>query len=65
MRLIYSCGLYTDVYGTINISSAQRFQVPPQRVPFHKRQEICRQVDEMLEAKIIELADSHGPLLWF
>ena len=43
---------------TIDTGSAQPIQVPPRRVPFHKRQEMRRQVDEMLEAQIIELSKS-------
>ena len=43
---------------TINTGSAQPIQIPPRRVPFHKRQEMRRQVDEMLEAQIIELSES-------
>ena len=45
---------------TIDTGSAQPIQVPPRRVPFHKRQEMRRQVDEMLEAQIIELSESPG-----
>ena len=43
---------------TIDTGSAQPIQVPPRRVPFHKRQEMRRQVDEMLEAQIIEPSES-------
>ena len=37
--------------------SAQPIQVSPSRIPFHKREEICRQV-EMSEANIIEPSES-------
>ena len=43
---------------TIDTGSAQPIQVPPRRVPFHKREEMRRQVDEMLEAQIIEPSES-------
>ncbi|KAL9967422.1 hypothetical protein ACROYT_G025641 [Oculina patagonica] len=42
----------------IDTGSAQPIQAPPRRVPFHKRGEIRRQVDEMLEAGIIEPCES-------
>ena len=34
----------------IDTGSAKPIQVPPRRVPFHKRQEMPSQVDEMLKA---------------
>ena len=43
---------------TIDTGSAQPIQVPPRRVPFHKSQEMRHQVDEMLEAQIIEPSES-------
>ena len=43
---------------TIDTGPAQPIRVPPRRVPFHKRQEMRRQVDEMLEAQIIEPSES-------
>ena len=43
---------------TIDTGSAQPIQVPPRRVPFHKSQKMRRQVDEMLEAQIIEPLES-------
>ena len=51
-------GTAKGVKHTIDTGSAQPIQVPPCRVPFHKREEICRQVDEMLEAEIIEPSES-------
>ena len=43
---------------TIDTGSAQPMQVPPRRVYFHKRHEMLRQVDEMLEAQVIEPSQS-------
>ena len=43
---------------TIDTGAAKPIQVLPRRVPFHKRQEMPSQVDEMLKAEIIELTDS-------
>ena len=40
------------VQHTIDTGSASPIQVPPRRVPFHKREEMRRQVDEMLEAGV-------------
>ena len=54
----WDLGTAKGVQHTINTGSAQPIQVPPRRVPFHKRQEMRSQVDEMLEAKIIEPSDS-------
>ena len=51
-------GRAKGVKHTINTGSAELIQVPPRRVPFHKREEIRRQVDEMLEAGIIEPSES-------
>ena len=42
----------------IDTGAAKPIQVLPRRVPFHKRQEMPSQVDEMLKAEIIELSDS-------
>ena len=47
-------GSAKGVKHTIDTGSAQPIQVPPRRVPFHKSQEMRHQVDEMLEAQIIE-----------
>ena len=54
----WDLGTAKGVQHTINTGSAQPIQVPPRRVPFHKRQEMRSQVDEMLEAKIIEPSNS-------
>ena len=54
----WDLGTAKGVRHTINTGSAQPIQVPPRRVPFHKRQEMRSQVDEMLEADIIEPSDS-------
>ena len=43
---------------TTDTGSAQPIQVPPRRVPFHKREEISSQVDEILEEEIIEPPES-------
>ena len=51
-------GTAKGVKHTMDRGSAQPIQVPPHKVPFHKREEICRQVDEMLEAEIIEPSES-------
>ena len=51
-------GTAKGVKHTIDTDSAQPIQVPPRRVPFHKREEIRRQVDEMLEAEIVEPSES-------
>ena len=48
---------------TIDTGSAQPIQVPPRRVPFHERQEMRRQVDEMFEAQIIEPSESPWSVL--
>ena len=47
-------GTAKGIQHTIDTSSAQQMEVPPQRVPIHKRQEMHSQVDEMLEAEIVE-----------
>ena len=54
----WDLGTAKGVRHTIDTGSAQPIQVPPRRVPFHKRQEMRSQVDEMLEADIIEPSDS-------
>ena len=54
----WDLGTAKDVKHTIDTGSAQPIQVPPRRVPFHKREEMRRQVDEMLEAQIIEPSES-------
>ena len=54
----WDLGTAKGVRHTIDTGSAKPIQVPPRRVPFHKRQEMRSQVDEMLEADIIEPADS-------
>ena len=54
----WDLGSAKGVKHTIDTGSAQPIQVPPRRVPFHKRQEMRRQVDEMLEAQIIEPSES-------
>ena len=51
-------GRAKGVKHTIDTGSAEPIQVPPRRVPFHKREEIRRQVDEMLETGIIEPSES-------
>ena len=38
--------------------SAEPIRVPPRRVPFYKREEMRRQVDKMLEARVIEPSES-------
>ena len=47
-------GTATGVKHATDTGSAQPIQVPPGRAPFHKREEIRPQVDEMLEVEIIE-----------
>ena len=54
----WDLGTGKSVRHTRNTGSAQPIQVPSRRVPFHKRQEMCSQVDEILEAEIIEPSDS-------
>jgi len=54
----WDLGSAKSVKHTIDTGSAQPIQVPPRRVPFHKRQEMHRQVEEMLEAQIIEPSES-------
>ena len=54
----WDLGTAKGVRPTIDTGSAQPIQVPPRRVPFHGRQEMRSQVDEMLKAEIIELSDS-------
>ena len=54
----WDLGTAKGVRHTIDTGSAQPIQVPPRRVPFHKRQEMRSQVDEMLEADIFEPSDS-------
>ena len=54
----WDLGTAKGVRHTIDTGSAQPIQVPPRRVPFHKRQEMRSQVDEMLEADITEPSDS-------
>ena len=54
----WDLGTAKGVRHTIDTGSAQPIQVPPRRVPFHKRQEMRSQEDEMLEADIIEPSDS-------
>ena len=54
----WDLGTAKGVQHTIDTGSAKPIQVPPRRVPFHKRQEMCNQVDEMLEAEIIEPSNS-------
>lgn len=49
-------GTAKGVQHTIDTGSAQPLQVPSRRVPFHE--EIRRQVDDMLEAGIIEPSES-------
>ena len=51
-------GRAKGVKHTINTGPAQPIQVPTRTVPFHKREEIRRQVDEMLETEIIEPSKS-------
>ena len=51
-------GTAKGVKHTIYTGSAQPIQVPPRRVPFHKREEIRHEVDEMLEAEIVEPSES-------
>ena len=54
----WDLGTLKGVRHTIDTDSAQPIQVPPTRVPFYKGQEMRSQVDEMLEAEIIEPSDS-------
>ena len=54
----WDLGSAKGVKHTIDTGSARPIQVPPRRVPFHKRQEMRRQVEEMLEAQIIEPSES-------
>ena len=54
----WDLGSAKGVKHTIDTGSAQPIQAPPRRVPFHKREEMRRQVDEMLEAQIIEPSES-------
>ena len=54
----WDLGTAKGVQHTINTGSSKPIQVLPRRVPFHKRQEMRNQVDEILEAEIIELSDS-------
>ena len=54
----WDLGSEKGVKHTIDTGSAQPIQVPPRRVPFHKSQEMRHQVDEMLEAQIIEPSES-------
>ena len=54
----WDLGTAKGVRHNIDTGSAQPIQVPPRRVPIHKRQEMRCQVDEMLEAEIIEPSDS-------
>ncbi|XP_068697781.1 uncharacterized protein [Montipora foliosa] len=54
----WDLGTSKGVRHTIDTSSAQPIQVPSTRVPFYKGQEMRSQVDEMLEAEIIEPSDS-------
>ena len=49
----WDLGIAKGVRHTIDTSSAQPVQVPPRRVPFHKRQEMRSQVDEILEAVVL------------
>ena len=52
-------GVPVRVFNPLNKPSQDLpIQVPPRRVPFHKREGIRRQVDEMLEAEIIEPFES-------
>ena len=53
----WDLGTAKGVRHTIDTGSAEPIQVPLQRAPFHKRQEMHSQVDEMLEAEIIEQSD--------
>ena len=43
---------------TIDTAMPQPIKVPPCRVLFYKREEICCQVDEMLEAEVTEPSKS-------
>ena len=54
----WDLGSAKGVKHTIDTGSAQPTQVPPRGVLFHKREEMRRQVDEMLEAQIIEPSES-------
>ena len=54
----WDLGTAKDAKHTNDTGSAQPIQVPPRRVLFHKREEMRRQVDEMLEAQVIEPSES-------
>jgi len=54
----WDLGSAKGVKHTIDTGSAQPIQVSRRRVSFHKRQEMGCQVDEMLEAQIIEPSES-------
>lgn len=54
----WDLGSAKGVKHPIDTGSAQPIQVPPKRVPFHERQEMRRQVDEMLEAQNIGPSES-------
>ena len=54
----WDLGTAKGVRQTIDTGSAKPIQVLPRRVPSHKRQQMRSQVDEMLEAEIIEPSDS-------
>ena len=58
MLTAFQRGRGKGVKHTINTGSVQPIQVPPRKVLFPERQEVRLQVDEMLEAQIIEPSDS-------
>ena len=54
----WDLGTAMGVRHTIDLGSAKPIQVLPRKVPSHKRSEMRSELDEMLEAEIIEPSDS-------